>query len=52
MHTNSTLTTPTHLIEVKLQLLVGIVDAELLEGIQLEDLETEDVQDADGVRCL
>lgn len=35
------------LVEVKLDLLVGDVDAELLEGVLLEVLEAEDVQDAD-----
>ena len=35
------------LVEVKLDLLVGDVDAELLERVLLEVLETEDVQDAD-----
>jgi len=35
------------LVEVKLDLLVGDVDAELLEGVLLEVLEPEDVQDAD-----
>ena len=33
--------------EVALQLLVGEVDAELLERVGLEDLEAEDVEDAD-----
>ena len=37
---------------MELQFLVGIVDAELLEGVQLKHLETEDVQDADGVGRL
>lgn len=35
------------LVEVKLDLLVGDVDAKLLEGVLLEVLEAEDVQDAD-----
>lgn len=35
------------LVEVELDLLVGDVDAQLLEGVLLEVLETEDVQDAD-----
>lgn len=35
------------LVEVKLDLLVGNVDAELLEGVLLEILKTKDVQDAD-----
>ena len=37
---------------MELQLLVGIVNTQLLEGVQLEHLETEYVQDADGVGCL
>lgn len=35
------------LVEVKLDLLIGDVDAELLERVLLEVLKTEDVQDAD-----
>ncbi len=35
------------LVEVLLQLLVGEVDAELLEAVLLEDLETENVQHTD-----
>lgn len=35
------------LVEVKLDLLVGDVDAELLERVFLEVLKAEDVQDAD-----
>lgn len=35
------------LVEVKLDLLIGNVDAKLLEGVLLEVLEAEDVQDAD-----
>ena len=35
------------LCEVLLQLLVGEVDAELLERVGLEDLEAEDVEHAD-----
>lgn len=35
------------LVEVELDLLVGDVDAELLERVPLEVLEAEDVQDAD-----
>ena len=35
------------LVEVKLDLLIGDVDAKLLEGVLLEVLEAEDVQDAD-----
>lgn len=36
------------LVEVVLQLLVGIVDAELLEAVPLEVLKAKDVQDPDG----
>ena len=47
-----------HLVELDLDLedahqeevvqpLVGVVDAELLEGVDLEDLEAEDVEEAD-----
>lgn len=35
------------LVEVKLDLLVGNVDAELLKGVLLEVFKTKDVQDAD-----
>lgn len=35
------------LVEVKLDLLIGNVDAELLERVPLEVLKAEDVQDAD-----
>lgn len=35
------------LVEVKLDLLVGNVDAELLEGVLLEVFKTKYVQDAD-----
>lgn len=35
------------LVEVLLQPLVGQVDAQLLEGVDGEGLETVDVQDAD-----
>lgn len=35
------------LVEVKLDLLVGDVDAKLLEGVLLEVFETKNVQDAD-----
>lgn len=34
------------LVEVELDLLVGDVDAKLLEGVLLEVLKTKDVQDA------
>lgn len=40
------------LVEVKLDLLVGDVDAELLERVLLEVLEAEDVQDADGLEVV
>ena len=33
--------------KVALELLVGEVDAQLLEGVRLEDLEPEDIEDAD-----
>jgi hypothetical protein len=36
-------------VEEALELLVGVVYAQLLEGVYLEDLEAEDVQDADEV---
>ena len=36
-----------HVGEVLLQPLVGIVDAELLEGVDSKDLEAEDVEHAD-----
>lgn len=35
------------LVEVLLQLLVGVVDAKLLEVVLDEDLESEDIQHAD-----
>lgn len=35
------------LVEIKLDLLISNVDAELLEGVPLEVLKAEDVQDAD-----
>jgi len=35
------------LVEVELDLLVGDVDAQLLEGVPLEVLKAEDVQDPD-----
>ena len=34
-------------VEELLELLVGVVDAQLLEAVQLEDLESGDVEDAD-----
>ena len=36
-------------VEMELQLLVRVVDAKLLEGVQLEYLESKDVKDADRV---
>jgi hypothetical protein len=36
--------------ELAVQLLVGVVDAELLEGVLVEVLEAEYVQDADRRR--
>ena len=36
---------PTHHVELLLQLLVGVVDAELLKPVCLEHLEAIDVQD-------
>ena len=39
---------PTHrVVEELLQLLVGVVDAELFEAVDVEDLESGDVEDAD-----
>lgn len=38
------------LVEVKLELLIAIVDAKLLEGVVFERLETKDVKDADQRR--
>ena len=35
------------LVELLLQLLVGIVNAELFEGVLCKDLESKDIQDAD-----
>ena len=40
------------MIEELLQLLVGVVDAELLEAVDLEDLEAGDIQDADEAGAL
>ena len=37
-------------VEELLQLLVGVVDAQLFEGVDLEDLETGDVEDTDERR--
>eukprot|EP00960_Hanusia_phi_P048055 758744-Hanusia_phi.AAC.2 len=37
-------------VELLLQPLIGEVDAELLEAVRLQDLETEDVKDADAQR--
>ena len=39
-------------IEELLQLLVGVVDAELLKAVQLEDLEAGNIQDADEAGAL
>ena len=39
-------------VEELLQLLVAEVDADLLEGVELEDLEAGDVEDADEVDLL
>lgn len=36
------------LVEVVLQLFVGVVDAELLEAVPLEVLKAKDVEDPDG----
>lgn len=33
---------------VRLKLLIGEIDAELLEGVRLEDLEAEDIDDAEN----
>lgn len=38
-------------VEELLEFLVGVVDAELLEAVLLEDLETGNVQDSDPVAC-
>ena len=35
------------LVELLLQLLIGIIDTELLERILCKDLESKDIQDAD-----
>jgi hypothetical protein len=40
-------TWPHRVVEQLLQLLVCVVDAELLETVQLEDLESGDIEDAD-----
>ena len=40
------------MIEELLQLLVGVVDAELLEAVDLEDLEAGNIQDADEAGAL
>ncbi len=37
------------LVEILLQLLVGIVDAELLKRVLLEDLKPKDIQHSNGV---
>ncbi len=36
------------MVELLLEFLIGIVDAELLEAVFLEDLKAIDVQDANG----
>ena len=40
------------LVEELLQLFVDKVDADLLEGVELEDLESSDVEDADERHLL
>ena len=35
------------LVELLLQLLIGIIDAELLERVLCKDLESKDIQDTD-----
>ena len=39
-------------VEQLLQFLVGVVDAQLLEAVQLEDLEASDVEDTDEAGSL
>ena len=43
---------PTYHVELLLKLLVGVVDAELLEAVDLEGLEAVDVQDTDELMNL
>ena len=38
----------TYMVELLLEFLVGVVDAELLKAVLLEHLKAIDVQDADG----
>ncbi len=40
------------MIEELLQLLVGVVDAELLEAVEVEDLEAGDIEDANEAGAL
>lgn len=40
------------LVEVELQALVGIVDAQLLKRVLGQVLEAEDIQDADALRVV
>ena len=40
------------LIEVLLQLLIGVVDAKLLKAIVFENFKAENVEDANGARAL
>ena len=37
-------------VEELLQLLVGVVDAELLEGVELENFKASDIEDTDEKR--
>ena len=39
------------MVEELLQLLVSVVDAELLETVQVEDLKTRNVQNSDETKC-
>ena len=39
-------------VEELLEALVGVVDAELLQSVQLKDLETSDVQNTDVILAL
>ena len=40
------------MVKQLLQLLVGVIDAELLEAVEVEDLEAGDIQDADEAGAL
>ena len=58
-NTSTHLQTPTYLftfehmfVEILLELLVGIVDAELLEGVLVVHLKTKDVQHSDDVSSV